>query len=75
MPTFVIEFNRRTRARRVREFTISRDAMTFRLQQEDARQDPDIEIVALTSRSLDTLRRTHSRYFTGADLSGHTPVA
>lgn len=42
--------------------------MEFRLQRERDRERDEIEIAALTSRSLDSLRRTHSRYFTGVDL-------
>ncbi|OBG89400.1 hypothetical protein A5699_14150 [Mycobacterium sp. E802] len=68
MPAFVIEFNRRTRTRRVHQFESSREAMAYRLQLERERQDHDIEIAALTSASIDSLQRTHSRYFTGTDL-------
>jgi hypothetical protein len=69
MPGFVVEFNRRTRNRRVREFADPQDAMRCRLQLETERIDEDIEIAALTSRSLESLRRTHSRYFTGKELA------
>lgn len=65
---FVIEFNRRTRERRVHEFATGREAMAFRLQRERERQNDTVEIAALTSRSLESLQRTHSRYFTGVDL-------
>ncbi|MET9200094.1 hypothetical protein [Gordonia sp. NPDC003585] len=68
MPGFVIEFNRKTRARRVREFETAREAMDYRLELERDRADGDVEIAALTSRSLESLERTHSRYFTGEDL-------
>lgn len=68
MPAFVIEFNRRTRSRRIREFGSPREAMAYRLQLEGARQDRDVEIAALTSGSFESLQRTHSRYFTGIDL-------
>lgn len=69
MPGFVIEFNRRTRERRVRQFDDAGDAMRMRLQLESERVDADIEIAALTSKSLETLQRTHSRYFTGRELT------
>lgn len=65
MPAYVIEFNRKTRARRVYQFDTPREAMDLRLQLERERVDHDIEIAALTSTSLQTLKRTHSRYFTG----------
>lgn len=71
MPGFVIEFNRRTRDRRVTEFagpTSSRDAMRRRLELEHAGREKDVEIVALTSGSLTTLKKTHARYFTGREL-------
>lgn len=74
MPSFVIEFNRRTRDRRVTEFngpTAPRDAMSRRLELERARDEADVEIVALTSRSLASLKKTHARYFTGRELVNH----
>ena len=69
MPGYVIEFNRGTRDRRVREFTSAREAMKCRLELEEVRTDQDVEIAALFSKSLDALERTHSRYFTGRDLA------
>lgn len=69
MQSFVIEFNRRTRDRRVHQFASPREAMAYRLKLERERQDTDVEIAALTSGSLESLQRTHSRYFTGADIS------
>lgn len=68
MNGFVIEFNRRTRARRVVEFGSIREAVAFRLERERERASEDIEVVALSSKSLDSLKRTHSRYFTGEDM-------
>lgn len=69
MTGFVIEFNRHTRDRRVSQFASARDAMEYRLRLESRRVDSDIEIVALTSKSLETLQRTHSRYFEGKELT------
>ena len=66
MPGYVIEFNRRSGAANVTEFPGAdghRDALRLRLELEKARRDPDMEIVSLVSDSLDTVRRTHSRYF------------
>ncbi|MGO8964124.1 hypothetical protein [Mycobacterium sp.] len=68
MRGYVIQFNRRTGDRRVTEFATSRQAMEYRLQLEAARVDEAIEIAALISDSLETLQRTHSRYFTGQEL-------
>jgi hypothetical protein len=42
--------------------------MEYRLQLEAERLDENIEIVALISESLETLQRTHSRYFTGQEV-------
>jgi hypothetical protein len=67
MRGYVIEFNRRTGDRRVTEFATPREAMEYRLQLEGGRIDENIEIAALISESLETLRRTHSRYFTGEE--------
>ena len=72
MNGFVIEFNRRTRARRVFEFNSIRNAVAFRLQSERSRESEDVEVVALSSMSLESLKRTHSRYFTGTDLTPQT---
>lgn len=69
MPGYVIEFNRRTRERRVHEFDGHREAMEYRLRLEAERLDRDVEIAALISKSLETLERTHSRYFTGKELA------
>lgn len=69
MPVFVIEFDRKTRTRRVHEFSDPRDAIDFRLQLERTRTDENLEIAALISKSRATLERTHSRYFTGEELT------
>jgi hypothetical protein len=66
MAGFVIEYNRRTHQRRVTEFATAREAMKYRLELEAVRTDGNIEIAALSSKSLDTLKSTHSRYFLDA---------
>jgi hypothetical protein len=63
MPGFVIEYNRRTRAHCVTEFASLHEAMEYRLALEAGRTDLDVEIAALSSKSLETLQQTHSRYF------------
>ncbi len=70
MPGYVIEFNRHTGDRRVTEFVTPREAMEYRLKLESMRSDENIEIAALISDSLETLQRTHARYFTGKELAG-----
>jgi hypothetical protein len=69
MRGYVIQFNRRTGDRRVTEFATPNEAMDYRLQLEAVRLDENIEIAALISDSLETLQRTHSRYFTGQELA------
>lgn len=69
MPGFLIEFNRHTGERRVTEFPAAREAMERRLELEAIRTDAGVEIVALISDSIETLRQTHSRYFTGEELA------
>jgi len=63
--SFVIEFNRRTGALNLEEFGPgdSRAAIERRLELESQHNDQDVEIVCLMSDSLETIRRTHRRYF------------
>ena len=71
MAGFVIEYNRRTRDWSVTQFlsdTGHRDALRLRLERERLRTDTDIEIVSLVSDSLETIQKTHARYFTGREL-------
>lgn len=63
MAGFVIEYNRRTRARYVTEFATIREAVQYRLKLEDERTERNVETAALSSKTLDTLKQTHSRYF------------
>ena len=66
MPGFVIVYNRRTGASEVTAYdapTGHRDALRRRLELEEQRTDADVEVVSLVSDSIDTIRRTHSRYF------------
>jgi hypothetical protein len=72
MSGFLIEYNRRSSDWRLTEYegeTGPRRAMIERLRLERERADADWEIAALASDSLDTLRKTHSRYFRGRRLS------
>ncbi|ACZ30561.1 hypothetical protein Xcel_1531 [Xylanimonas cellulosilytica DSM 15894] len=63
MPSFVVEYNRRTGAVHVTEFATSGEGVRRRLELERVRVNKDIEIVSLVSDSIETVRRTHSRYF------------
>lgn len=68
MAGYVIQYNRITGDRMVTEFPGRqghREALMLRLRLEKERKDADWEIVALSSDSLETIEKTHSRYFTG----------
>lgn len=72
MPGFVIEYNRSSGERQVTEFPGSeghREALRFRLKLEQERSSDEWEIVSLNSDSLETVHRTHSRYFSGRELA------
>lgn len=71
MSGFVIEYNRHSRDWRVTEFPGAegyRDAFQRRLELEQSRPSTDWEIASLNSDSLDTIKRTHARYFEGSEL-------
>ncbi|MDQ0755780.1 hypothetical protein QFZ61_001767 [Arthrobacter sp. B3I4] len=71
MPGYVIEYNRITGDRYVIEFPGSnghREALLERLKLEKIRPSEDWEIVSLNSDSLETVQKTHSRYFTGSQV-------
>lgn len=71
MPGYVIEYHRPSGDRRVYEFpgeTGHQEALQFRLRLEDERVDEDWEIASLNSDSLDTVKKTHARYFRGREL-------
>ena len=66
MSSFVVIYNRKTGKSDVRSFegaNAHRAAFQERLRLEEANQDGDIEIVSLVSDSIETVKRTHSRYF------------
>lgn len=72
MAGFVIEYNRRSGERRVHTFLGAnghREALRRRLELEDSRESDEWEIVSLNSDSIETVRRTHARYFERDRLS------
>jgi hypothetical protein len=72
MPGYVIEYNRITGDRTVLEFpgpSGHREALLARLRIEKERPSEDWEIVSLNSDSLETVKKTHSRYFTGKQVA------
>jgi hypothetical protein len=71
MSGFVIQYNRRSRDWIMTEFPGAvgvREAFQRRLELEADRPNGDWEIVSLNSDSVDTIRKTHARYFEGSEL-------
>ena len=63
MKHFLMVFNRKTGALRMKEYADVRDAILQRLEEEQANDNPDVEIVVIGAPSLEDLKVTHSRYF------------
>ncbi|SEC42416.1 hypothetical protein [Arthrobacter woluwensis] len=72
MSGFVIQYNRKSGELEDLETFEGRDgsrkALKRRLELEARRTDSDVEIVSLNARSLDEIKVTHSRYFSGGSL-------
>lgn len=70
MPGFLVIYNRKSRDWSVQEFDGAdghKAALLRRLELEHDRTDQDVEIASLNSDSLETVKKTHSRYFEGAE--------
>jgi hypothetical protein len=68
MAGFLVIYNRKSREWSVEEFDGPdghKAALLRRLELEHDRTDPDVEIASLNSDSLETVKKTHSRYFEG----------
>lgn len=63
MKTFVISYRRTTGEVDYTEFHDFAAASKLRRKLEEKNTDPDVEIVSLTSESLQMLKQTHRRYF------------
>ena len=66
MSNFLIVYNRRSGEQSVREFAAGQEREAIRarfLVERNHRGDSDIEVVVLSADSLETLERTHGRYF------------
>lgn len=63
MKTFVIRYRRTTGEVEYTEYADFSEALVLRHELESENGDPDIEIVSLTSESLEMLKQTHRRYF------------
>ena len=73
MPGFVVEYNRKSHDWKVTEYPGAvghRDALLRRIELEGERTDDEWEIVSLNSDSLETIKKTHARYFEGHELVG-----
>lgn len=63
MKTFVIRYRRSNGEVEITEFTDFSEALKLRHKLESENSDPDVEIVSLTSESLEMVKQTHRRYF------------
>ncbi|MGI6878571.1 hypothetical protein [Microbacterium sp. gxy059] len=71
MSGFVIEYDRRSGDRRVYEFAGPdghRAALEHRFTLESRHDGDGWEVVSLVSDSIETVKKTHSRYFRGREL-------
>jgi hypothetical protein len=78
MRSFLVVYNRRTGANKVREFPAGHGREAIRARFEEERRhsgDRDIEIVVLGSQSREDLMKTHSRYFRSAQQIVEDAVA
>lgn len=64
MPGFLIDYNRRSGAINIREFSSLVEATRERRRLDRKNSNPDREIVAVASASEESLKHTHYRYFT-----------
>jgi hypothetical protein len=62
MKSFLIFYNRLSGKVDVQEFAVPSEAIQARMDYE-IHSKPDEEVVVLRSDSLDSVKRTHSRYF------------
>jgi hypothetical protein len=69
MNHYLVVFDRSTgRVLRRTQFSDSNAALEARFEQErEYRDNPDIEVVVLSARSVDALKHTHGRYFKNFD--------
>lgn len=63
MLSFVVEYNRRTGESKITEYEDIAAATRERFRLMNVRADENVEIATILGRSLDAIRKTHSRYF------------
>ena len=66
MAEFVITYKRRSGESFIKQVSDSAEALKERLRREAAIDDPDIEIAHISAPSLESLKKSHSRYFMGS---------
>lgn len=64
MPAFLIDYNRRSGEVSCERFSSLVEATRERRRLDRENDDPEREIVAVASADEESLRHTHSRYFT-----------
>lgn len=65
MSAFLIKYRRSTGDVHCIRYSSLAEATRQRLKEDRANADPDLEIVAVGSRDEESLRSSHSRYFSG----------
>lgn len=77
MKHYLLQYNRRTGQLRHSEYEGDvgrREALRARLEAERGTKDADLEIVVISARSLDEVRRTHGRYFSSVTEQSKNPT-
>lgn len=64
MPAFLIDYNRRSGSVSCQKYPSLVEATQERRRLDRANTNPDREIVAVASENEESLKHTHSRYFT-----------
>lgn len=66
MADFIIMYRRSSGESVIKQFSDSAQALKERLRREAAIDDPNVEIAHISAPSLESLRKSHSRYFMGS---------
>ncbi len=63
MTEFIVNYKRRSCESFIKQFSDSTEALKERLHREAAIDGPDTEIAHISAPSLESLKKSHSRYF------------
>lgn len=66
LSSFIIIYNRKTGESLIEPISDSTQAINNRLRREAEIDDPDTEIAHISAPSLESLKKSHSRYFMGS---------